>query len=511
MRALLSVYDKSGIAEFARGLRDLGYEIISTGGTATALRAAAIEVIPVADVTGFPEILDGRVKTLHPAIHGGLLAQRDDPSHVAQLTSHNIAPIDLVVSNLYPFEQTVAHVGVADETVVDQIDIGGPAMIRAAAKNYRHVVVLIDPADLTPTLDSLRSGGLSLEQRRQLAAKAFAHVSTYDSVISDYMRGDDARFPAEWSAGARKQIDLRYGENPRQRAAAYRRLGPGSRPVGVLDATQLAGKDLSYNNLLDADAAWTASSGFSEPTVAIVKHTIPCGLASRNELSDAFGAALAGDPVSAYGGIVALNRAVDDVTARQLSAVFFEVVIAPGFSEEATRLLARKKGSRLLQMPGDPATAPDADWEIRTISGGFLLQEPDTEDDDVGAWSVASRTPPSEAQLDDLRFAWNAVRYVKSNGVVLARHRAIVGVGSGQPNRVGSVEIALRVSGKRTEGAVLASDAYFPFADGVEAAIRAGVGAIVQPGGSIRDAEAIAAADAAGIPMVMTGRRHFLH
>ena len=509
MRALLSVYDKTGIVDLGRGLVELGYEIISTGGTLRALAEAGIPVKQVAEVTGSPEILDGRVKTLHPAIHGGLLARRDEPAHMASLAEHDITPIDLVVVNLYPFAETIAVPGVTLDQATEQIDIGGPAMIRAAAKNFPGVIVLTNPGDYQPTLDTLRGGDLTPDQRRRLAARAFAHVAAYDTLVAAYLT-DDA-FPEQLTVAGTKTQDLRYGENPQQRAAAYRLHLPGRTRPGVLDATQLAGKELSFNNLLDADAAWTAATAFAAPTVSIIKHAIPCGLASRDALDEAFAAALEGDPVSAFGGIVAANRPLDGATARRIADIFFEVIIAPGFDDEAREALGRKKNLRLLEMPPlDPGLAPPP-WDLRLLGGGFLLQDPDVAPDDASGWKVVTHRQPTESELADLAFAWQAVRFVKSNAIVFARDRALVGVGSGQPNRVVSVRLAAANAGERARGAVVASDAFFPFADGVEAAIASGVTAIVQPGGSVRDAEVIAAADAAGVSMLFTGTRHFRH
>jgi len=514
MRALLSVYDKSGVVELARGLVDLGWDVVSTGGTLRAIVAADVPATAVADVTGFPEILDGRVKTLHPAIHGGLLARRDDPGHMSELDRHGIVSISLVAANLYPFAATVRDPAVALDDAVEQIDIGGPALIRAAAKNFAAVTVLTDPTDYTTALNALRAGDVSVERRRTLAAKAFAHVSAYDAVVAEYLRsGEEERFPAELTFAGRKAQDLRYGENPQQRAAAYRRLVAGPSPPGVLDAIQLSGKELSFNNLLDADAAWAATRAFGEPTVAIVKHTIPCGLATRQTLTDAFAAALAGDPVSAFGGIVALNREVDGETARRMADTFFEVVIAPAFAAEARETLGRKKQLRLLRLdPGQQSNdRPRQSLDVRPIAGGLLVQDADDARDDPASWRVVTRRAPTESEWADLRYAWEAARHVKSNAIVLVKDRAVVGVGSGQPNRLESVAIAARKAGDRAAGAALASDAFFPFADGVETAAAAGVAAIAQPGGSIRDEEVIAAADAAGLAMVFTGVRHFRH
>ncbi len=510
MRALLSVSDKTGIVPFGRGLVAIGADIVSTGGTLAALQGAGIPATAVAAVTGFPEILGGRVKTLHPRIHGGILARPDEPSHAAELAAHGIAPFDLVAVNLYPFAATVAIPGVAEAEAVEQIDIGGPAMLRAAAKNFAAVVPLCDPDDYGAVLDALGSDGLGHDERRRLAAKAFAHTAAYDAAVAAWLLGDSPSWPDDLAVGGRKTLDLRYGENPHQRAAAYARAVPGAAPAGVLAAEQVTGKELSYNNLLDADAAWAAVAPFAEPAVAIVKHTIPCGLALRDELTAAYAAALAGDPISAFGGIVAANRRLDGATAEIIAERFFEAIVAPGFDAAALETLGRKKALRLLRVPAEPA-AGRRPPEVRSILGGLLIQEPDDLPDDPAAWRTVSRRPPTASELGDLGFAWQAVRTVKSNGIVLATERALVGVGSGQPNRVESVRLALRGAGERASGSVLASDAFFPFADGVEEAARAGVTAIVQPGGSVRDAETIAASDAAGMAMLFTGVRHFKH
>jgi phosphoribosylaminoimidazolecarboxamide formyltransferase / IMP cyclohydrolase len=514
MRALISVYDKRGAAVFAAGLAALGWEVVSTGGTLAALLAADVPAVAVGEVTGFPEILDGRVKTLHPRIHGGILARRDLPAHADQLAAHGIGGIDLVAVNLYPFEATVADPGVTETAALEQIDVGGPAMLRAAAKNFPYVVPICDPADYDPVLAALGAGGLTGSDRRALAAKAFAHTAAYDAAVAGWLLGPaPERWPGEVALAGRKAFDLRYGENPHQRAAAYRRVAPGGGSGGVLDAERVAGKELSFNNLLDADAAWAAVRPFAgEPgaAVAIVKHTIPCGLAQRGTAADAFAAALAGDPVSAYGGIVASTRPIDAETARAIADRFFEVIVAPGFEAEALEALGRKRALRLLRMP-EEVDEPVPQWDFRPVDGGLLLQDPDDRDDDAAIWRPATRRAPTPEELDDLRFAWRAVRAVKSNGIALARDRMLVGVGSGQPNRVESVRIALRGAGGRAAGAVLASDAFFPFADGLEEAARAGVRAVVQPGGSVRDEEVVAAAEAAGVAMLFTGVRHFRH
>lgn len=514
MRALLSCSDKSGLIEFAAGLSALGYELVSTGGTKDLLAAAGLPVLAVADVTGFPEILDGRVKTLHPNIHGGILARNADADHQAQLARHGIAPISVVVINLYPFEQTVRSPDVTVEAAIEQIDIGGPALLRAAAKNHESVTIVTDPADYVGTMEGLASSTIDRTARRKLAAKAFAHVATYDSLVAAFLadQAGEADFPAELPIGLRRERTLRYGENPHQQAAAYRRLHPGPAQAGILDAQQHHGTELSFNNLLDADAAWRALAIAAEPTVAIVKHAIPCGLASRPEIGAAFAAALAGDPVSAFGGIVALNRPVSLALAQELSQTRFDIIIAPHFAPGALAHLRRRRSLRLLQLdpPGNGEPAAEA-IDLRVISGGMLVQTADTIADSPEVGSVVTNRAPSRDELRDLAYAWHAVRSIKSNGIVLVKDRAVVGVGSGQPNRLESVAIAAKKAGARATGCALASDAFFPFADGVETAASLGVTAIVQPGGSVRDDEVIAAANAAGIAMICTGVRHFRH
>lgn len=513
MRALLSASDKTGIVALAKGLARLGWELVSTGNTAGTIAAEGIAVTEVSTITGFPEILDGRVKTLHPAIHGGILARPDLANHTAQLDRHHISPIGLVVSNLYPFARAAANSAASFEDVIEQIDIGGPAMVRAAAKNHASVLVVTDPADYASVLEALASDAVTPELRRALATKAFAHTAAYDALIAAFLAEHSSgisQFPEELTIGLRKARDVRYGENPHQTAAAYLRLRPGVPTKGLLDAEQLGGKELSFNNYLDADVAWRAISVATEPTVAIVKHLIPCGLAVRSSTRDAFLAALAGDPVSAFGGIVACNHTVDDTAAREIARTFFEMVIAPAFTDGARAALRTKKNLRLLRLaPYTPERNPAL--ELRGITGGMLVQQPDLAHDEPNDWTVATRRHPTDAEWRDLRFAWAAVRFVKSNAIVIAKNRAIVGVGAGQPNRVESVAIAAGKAGDRARGATLASDAFFPFADGVETAIGAGVTAVIQPGGSVRDSEVIAAANAAGVAMVLTGTRHFLH
>lgn len=514
MRALLSVSDKSGIVECARQLLDLGFELLSTGGTASALTDAGLPVLSVEDVTGFGEMLDGRVKTLHPHIHAGLLARRDAAQHMAQLDDRGIQPITLLISNLYPFEAAVGRVDLDDQDKIEQIDVGGPAMVRAAAKNFASVIVVTEPSDYELVLDRLRNSSVDVVLRRRLAAKAFAHVATYDCLVAEFLR-DHApdEFPLELPIGLRHERKLRYGENPHQPAAVYRLLSTAQQETGVLDATQHGGPELSFNNLLDADAAWRAVGLAAEPTVAIVKHTIPCGLATRSDLPAAFDAALAGDPVSAFGGIVALNGHVEEVTARRLLATRFDIVLAEGFSPEALALLGKRKNIRILQMGralrlGEPERTP---YDLRPIAGGILVQQQDYRSDDPSGWKVVTQRQPDGKELVDLSFAWDAARLVKSNAIVLAKDQSVLGVGAGQPNRLESVEIAVRKAAARAKGAALASDAFFPFADGVERAIDAGITAVIQPGGSVRDAQVIEAANRAGITMVITGVRHFRH
>jgi phosphoribosylaminoimidazolecarboxamide formyltransferase / IMP cyclohydrolase len=512
VRALLSVSDKSGLVDFASQLAKLGYELVSTGGTFQALTEAGLNVIQVAEVTGSPEMLDGRVKTLHPLIHGGLLARRDLPEHVAQLEQHGIEPIDILVSNLYPFEATVTTPGLEDIDIIEQIDIGGPAMVRAAAKNFASVVVITSPSDYDDVLSDFRSGEVPLTRRRALAAKAFGHVSTYDSLVAGFLRGDNAasQFPDELSIGLRLARTPKYGENSHQRAAAYRRLSAGAPEVGILNAERLAGDELSFNNYLDTDAAWQASQLFDEPAACIVKHMVPCGLAVRPTLADAYAAAFDGDPVSAFGGIVALNRIVDLETAQQLRKIKLDIIIAPGYDPDAQEIVLKKKNTRVLVLQNRESERSE-ELDVRPIGGGMLLQQPDIHADDTANWRVVTRKQPTDRQMEDCAFAWRAIPLVKSNAIVFARDKAIVGLGAGQPNRLESVAIAARKAGDAATGAVLASDAFFPFADGIQAGIDAGVTAVIQPGGSMRDDEVIAAADDAGIAMVFTGRRHFRH
>ena len=508
-RALVSVYDKSGLAELGRGLAAAGVEVVSTGSTAARLRDAGVPVTPVDAVTGFPETLDGRVKTLHPAVHAGVLADRRRPEHVAQLRELGIAPFDLVVVNLYPFADTVAS-GAGAEECVEQIDIGGPTMVRAAAKNHPSVAVVVDPAAYGQVLEAVAGGGFTLAQRRALAALAFRHTAAYDVAVaswfssaydaSDAVDGLPAWVGATWERGA----VLRYGENPHQRAALYRSGGPG-----LAAAEQLHGKEMSYNNYVDADAAWRAAHDHGDtPTVAIIKHANPCGIAVGADAAAAHAAAHACDPVSAFGGVIATNVPVSLAMAEQVAEVFTEVVVAPAYEDGAVELLSRKPSVRLLRLPDAARGAT----ELRPVSGGLLLQLADrlqAPGDDPATWTLATGEPVDD--LADLAFAWRAVRAVKSNAVLLARGGATVGVGMGQVNRVDAARLAVARAGDRAAGSVAASDAFFPFPDGLQVLLDAGVRAVVQPGGSVRDEEVVAAAAAAGATVYLTGTRHFAH
>ncbi|TFV65758.1 UNVERIFIED_ORG: bifunctional phosphoribosylaminoimidazolecarboxamide formyltransferase/IMP cyclohydrolase [Bacillus sp. AZ43] len=508
-RALLGVYDKSGVEELAAGLAAAGVELVSTGATARRIADAGIPVTPVEQVTGFPECLDGRVKTLHPAVHAGILADRRRPEHVAQLDELGIAAFDLVVVNLYPFSETVASGATTDECV-EQIDIGGPAMVRAAAKNHPSVAVVVDPARYGDVLAAVSAGGFTLAERQRLAVAAFRHTATYDIAVASWMGSvlapeADTEFPA-WVAASWERADvLRYGENPHQGAALYKGAVPG-----LAHAEQLHGKQMSYNNYVDTDAAWRAAHDHEDPCVAIIKHANPCGIAVGTDIAAAHRKAHACDPVSAFGGVIAANREVDLTMAEQVAEVFTEVVVAPSFTDDAVRVLTGKKNIRLLRLPH----LPGGGAELRPVSGGLLLQTRDRLDapgDDPTTWTLATGEPLDAAGLDDLVFAWRAVRAVKSNAILLAHDKATVGVGMGQVNRVDSARLAVARAGERATGSVAASDAFFPFADGLQVLLDAGVRAVVQPGGSVRDEEVIAAAAAAGVPLYLTGTRHFAH
>jgi phosphoribosylaminoimidazolecarboxamide formyltransferase / IMP cyclohydrolase len=509
-RALVSVFDKEGLDRLAAALGAAGVEVVSTGSTAAVLEGHGLRVIRVEELTGFPEMLDGRVKTLHPRVHAGLLADRGRPEHRAALEAAGIAPFDLVVVNLYPFEDTVDGQGVDDALAVERIDVGGPAMVRAAAKNHAYVAVVCDPGDYRLVEAALAAGGTTLAERRDLAARAFARTAAYDAAVASWMgdRAGGQRFPERLTVGGRLRQMLRYGENPHQAAAFYVAGGPGG-PWGLGAATQLAGKELSYNNLLDADAALALAAEHAErPFAAIVKHTNPCGAAIGATLEEAYAGALEGDPVSAFGGVVGLSRPLDAATATRIAGVFTEVVVAPGFDQQALAALAGKPSLRLLQV--DPAM-PAGRVAVRSVAGGLLAQEPDHGGDDPAGWSLQAGDPPGPELLADLALAWSVAGHVKSNAIVLARDGRVVGVGAGQQSRVDSVRIAVAKAGQRASGAAAGSDAFFPFADGVQALAAAGVRAVAQPGGSVRDAEVTAAAAAAGMAMLHTGRRHFRH
>lgn len=523
-RALLSVADKTGLAEFARGLAALGVELLSTGGTARALGAAGLAVREVADVTGFPELLEGRVKTLHPAIHAAILARRDHAGHLEALRRHGIAPIDLVAVNLYPFEATVARGEVAVEEAVEQIDVGGPALIRAAAKNHAAVVVLVEPAQYGPLLEELRAGGgrVSLPTRRRLALEAFRRTAQYDAAIAAWLRAPAAapapaaaeplRFPPVLRLEAQRVLGLRYGENPHQAAALYRPLGAGPGPTG---ARQLHGPELSYNNLLDLSGALALLAEFEEPAAVVIKHTNPCGAAVGPDVVTAFERARASDPVSIYGGIVGVNRPVDRHLVDALAGILLEVLFAPAFETDALDALREtKKRLRVLEVPCDPRSWAVRPLEVRSVLGGLLVQEADLADLDPGALKVVSRRSPSEAEWRALRFAWRVAKHVKSNAIVLASPEQVLGVGAGQMSRVDAARLAVMRAadhGHRLSGAVAASDAFFPFRDGLDVVARAGATAAIHPGGSIRDEEVVAAADEHGMALVTTGIRHFRH
>ncbi|SFF96643.1 phosphoribosylaminoimidazolecarboxamide formyltransferase / IMP cyclohydrolase [Desulfotomaculum arcticum] len=509
-RALLSVSNKNGLVDFARELAQCGFEIVSTGGTAKTLREAGVPVIYISEVTGFPEILDGRVKTLHPKVHGGILAMRND-DHLAQLKENNIAPIDLVVVNLYPFRETVAKPGVTLEEAIENIDIGGPSMVRAAAKNYRHVLVVVSPARYNQVLETIKSGAVGEEYRLELAKEAFAHTAAYDAAISGYLSGlNDAGqgFPAVWQQRYELVQTLRYGENPHQKAAFYR--DPSVTGACIGNAVQLNGKELSYNNILDINAAFEAVKEFSAPSAVIVKHNNPCGTASAGNALDAYKRAYEGDPVSAYGGIAAFNTVVDAATAEEMNKIFLEAVIAPGYDEDALAILKQKQGLRVLKT--DALTARSSDgFDLRKVNGGLLVQSFDRGVVDIDKLKVVTKREPSQEEMDNLLFGMAVVKHVKSNAIVIVKNKKVLGVGAGQMNRVTSTRIALAQAGEEARGAVLASDAFFPFSDSLEEAAAAGISAVIQPGGSIRDQESIELADKNGIAMVFTGMRHFRH
>lgn len=508
-RALISVFDKSGIVDFAKSLHGMGWEIISTGGTSKKLKEEGINVMDISDLTKFPECFDGRVKTLHPNVEGGILAIRDNDKHKQQMAELGIEPIDMVVCNLYPFKQTILKEGVSHEEIIENIDIGGPTMIRAAAKNYPFVTVITNPEDYDQVINEIKENGdTTLATKELLAAKVFIHTAHYDSLIANYFtKRLNIHSPKTLTLTYEKKQDLRYGENPHQQATFYTQV---QETEGTLTgAIQLQGKELSYNNIGDTDGALEALKEFDEPTIVAAKHANPCGVGSADTLSKAFQKAYEADPVSIYGGIVAANREIDKATAELMSPIFLEVIVAPSFSEEAMAILGKKKNLRLLQLPHiekHDYTTPKA----KTVLGGLLIQDMDLKllEDDL---KVVTERQPSEKEMEDLLFAWKVVKHAKSNAIVLAKDKCTTGVGPGQVSRIWALENAIRQGGERIAGSVLASDAFFPFSDCVEAAHKAGVTAIIQPGGSIRDEESIVAANKYGIAMIFTGIRHFKH
>jgi phosphoribosylaminoimidazolecarboxamide formyltransferase/IMP cyclohydrolase len=508
-QALISVSDKTGIVDFARKLHDLGVRIISTGGTMKALADAGIPVIYISDITQFPEMMDGRVKTLHPFIHGGILAVRDNASHQQAMAEHGISGIDLVVVNLYPFRQTIAKADVTLAEAVENIDIGGPAMIRSAAKNFRFVGVVVNPTRYDQVLAEIsEQGELADTTRMTLAREAYSHTAAYDACITEYLAGQlgEGSFPVTIHPVYEKIQDLRYGENPHQTAAFYKEQFA---TTGIASAKQLHGKELSFNNIVDIEAAYGIVSDFTKPAAAIIKHTNPCGTGTGSSLVEAYQKALASDPVSAYGGIIAVNRSVDQATAAAISPTFMEAVIAPAFDDEALAILTKKKNLRLLTAP--LFTAANQAFDMKQVSGGLLVQQADRQMENCAVMTVVTAKAPTEAEWEQLLFAWKVVKHVKSNAIVVAGNSQTYGVGAGQMNRVGSVDIALKQAGEKSRGAVLSSDAFFPFRDSIDTAAQAGIAAIIQPGGSIRDQECIDAANEQGLVMVFTGVRHFKH
>jgi phosphoribosylaminoimidazolecarboxamide formyltransferase/IMP cyclohydrolase len=512
MRALISVSDKRGIVQFARDLVALGWEIVSTGGTAEALRREAIPVIPIDQVTGFPEMMDGRVKTLHPKVHGGLLGRRDNPDHMAAMQEHGITPIDLVAVNLYPFRETVAKPETTFAQAIEQIDIGGPSMLRSAAKNHEAVIVVVDPDDYRAVLDALAHGSVSADLKRALAAKVFAHTAAYDAAILGYLTRSQDALPATLSLTLQQRQALRYGENPHQRAALYTTDEPG---LGGMN--QLHGKELSFNNLLDVDAAVMAVAPWQHAAAraacVIIKHTTPCGIALGRNAAEAYARALATDRTSAFGSVIAFNTVVDRAAAEAMRELFVEVVVAPRIHAEALAVFREKKNLRVVELPrlGDEPTL-----DFKRVRGGFLVQDRFRYGTvaDESAWKVATTRQPTDAQWNDLRFAWAAVGSVKSNAMILVKDEAALGIGAGQMSRVDASFLAVhkaRQQGHDPQGAALASDAFFPFRDGVDEAAAAGVAAIIQPGGSVKDAEVVAAADEHGLAMILTGMRQFRH
>ncbi|WLR48035.1 bifunctional phosphoribosylaminoimidazolecarboxamide formyltransferase/IMP cyclohydrolase [Halobacillus litoralis] len=507
-RALLSVSNKQGLTEFAKKLHELDFELISTGGTKRAIEEAGVPVQSISEVTEFPEIMDGRVKTLHPSVHGGLLAKRSNEEHMKQLEELNIETIDLVAVNLYPFKETIAKDDVTESDAIENIDIGGPTMLRSAAKSFEDVAVVVDPADYEEVIEGLENDALSYESRRKLAAKVFRHTANYDAMIAEYFSGlTEEPFPETYSVTYEKVQSLRYGENPHQSAAFYKKAN--FEGTSLAEAEQLNGKELSYNNIQDANAALEVVLEFNQPAAVAVKHMNPCGVGVGENLHDAYVKAYEGDPVSIFGGIVALNREVDADTAAKLKEIFLEIIIAPSFSQEALDILTTKKNLRLLKVDMKKADRPA--HKLVTVNGGLLVQDADEGSLEDVELEVATEREPSEQELEDLKLGWKVVKHVKSNAIVVAKGDRTLGVGAGQMNRVGAAKIAFEQAGEKAEGSIMASDAFFPMPDTVEAAAEAGVTAIIQPGGSKRDQDSIDACNKHGIAMVFTKMRHFKH
>ncbi len=511
-RALISVSDKTGIVEFAEELKKLGVEIVSTGGTAKTLSDAGLEVINISDITGFPECLDGRVKTLHPKVHGGLLAMRSNPEHMKQINDLGIEPIDMVVINLYPFKKTILKDHVELEEAIENIDIGGPTMIRAAAKNYQDVVVIVDPADYKNVIDEIKSSReVSIKTKFKLAYKVFEHTCHYDTLIARYLReriGEET-FPDTLTLTFEKAQDMRYGENPHQQAVFYKEVGQNK--GCITSAKQLHGKELSYNNINDANGALELLKEFDEPTVVAVKHANPCGVASSDNIYDAYIKTYEADPVSIFGGIVAANREIDAKTAEEINKIFIEIVIAPSFSKEALEILTQKKNIRVMQLEDISSKLPLGSMDMKKVAGGLLVQNVNRELINESEIREVTDKKPEKGQMEDMIFGMKVVKHTKSNGIVVVKNKQTLGVGPGQTNRIMAAKIALEYSGERAKGAVLASDAFFPFPDCVEAAAAAGIAAIVQPGGSLNDQKSVDACNKLGIAMIFTGLRHFKH
>lgn len=517
--ALVSVSDKSGIEKFVKELKNFGYDVVSTGGTARALRKAKLRILTVEDVTGSPHMFDGRVKSLHPKIHGGILADRTNPEHVRDMKKHRIHPIDIVVCNLYPFEKVLRKESFTHEEAIENIDIGGPTMVRASAKNYKNVAIVVNPSDYKLILDELKrnNGEISYSVREDLSRKAFQHTARYDSLIYAYLRSKDeipdSTFPQFVDITLEKIQSLRYGENPHQKAAFYKEIGIGNKEygIGITNGKQVHGKALSFNNIVDMDSAWAAATYFAKPCVAIIKHTNPCGLAEAENLVMAYKRALEGDPVSAFGSIVACNREVDAATAAEMTKLFIEVVIAPSYAKEALQILKQKKNLRIIVMGKESLRRPFKGFDYKRVSGGVLIQDADVAQLAINEVKTVTKKEASLGEMEDLFFAWGVCKHVKSNAIVIAKNNKVLGVGAGQMSRIDAAGLAAKKAGDEIKGAVLSSDAFFPFRDVVDFAGKHGISAIIQPGGSKRDQESIDAANEHGIAMVFTGRRHFKH